>query len=785
MRRVSVITTFPVCFLLLSAFNTAQSGVEDALGSSGNAARGVSFIARSDFPTATNPKSMTIGDFNNDGLLDIATVTYAASSPSPIPNKLTILLGKGNGRFKAMPDLVIGSNLGSVAIVSGDFNGDASLDLAVANEFDGSVTILTGQGDGTFQKTAVVPVGIRLVALVIADFNNDGLLDLAALNSPLPVDPFSPPDPGSISILLGQGDGTFQPLPVLTVGRGPSSLALGDFNNDGIADLTVMDFQGVSVLIGQGSGAFQAPSVVSSAEAEIVAVGDFNGDGNADLATARLSGSSISILLGHGDGTFQTAPSVLVDGNRPSALAIADFDGDGIPDVAITDYLNSTVSIARGLGDGTFNALPSIGVGRSPRALAAGDFNRDGRVDLATANLSGDTVSILLSRRRGFEAAPAYKTGACCPSSLVVGDFDGDGQVDLAESNFPDKTISILRGVGNGRFQPTARMPVPDFPWEMAGADFDGDGRLDLAITNPGISGTGNRVSILLGQPDGSFQAAPLVTVGRAPTAIVSADLNSDGRPDLAVANDLDGTVSILLGGGDGTFQTAPTVLVGRNPLAMAAADLNSDGCIDLIVVNTNQNPLSQPGSISILLGQCDGTFRVAPEVTVGERPGSVAVGDLNGDGLLDLAVANAFGNPMSILLGNGDGTFKAAPDVAVSGEEVVMADFNGDGLQDLAVSSLNTNYVTILLGQGDGTFKVKLLVGVGQAPESMVQGDFNGDGLPDLATADYESQTVSILMNRSRTHRLSTDDVRVPRVSALDTMRWQGRVPPWHRTGM
>ena len=782
MRRLLVLTALPVCFLL-TGFNIAHTGGPDAAG--GNARRGVSFVARSDFPTAQSPASMTIGDFNNDGLLDIATVSNPSSFP-PIPNALTILLGKGNGTFKTLPDLVVGMNLGSRAVVTADFNGDSVLDLAVANAFDNSVTILTGQGDGTFQPTAVVTVGTRPVALVIADFNNDRVPDLAVLNAP--TDPINAP-PGSISILLGQGDGTFLGLPAISVGSTASSLVAGDFNNDGRADLAVADRNGVSILIGQGSGAFQAPSVVSSAFAQLLAVGYFNGDGNADLAgiaTATIQTSSLSILLGQGDGTFQLASSVLVNVGFPSALAIGDVDGDGIPDLAVTDGFNDLVSIATGRGDGTFNARPSIAVGTGPRALTVGDFKGNGRLDLATANQNGDSVSILLSRGRGrFEVAPAYPTGACCPSSLVVGDFDGDGVVDLAETNFPDSTISILKGLGNGRFQTTARTPAPNFPWEMAVADFDGDGHLDLAIANQDIGGGGNTVSILLGRGDLTFQTAPTVTVGSVPTAIVAADLNNDGRPDLAVTNDFGSSVSILLGNGDGTFQAAPTVPVGRNPLALAAADMNGDGCIDLVVANTNQNNMSVPGSISVLLGHCDGTFQIAPQVMVGVRPLSVAVGDLNGDGQLDLAVVNQFGNPpTSILLGNGDGTFQAAPDVSATGDRILIADFNGDGRQDLAVSNLYANDVTVLLGRGDGTFRVRRLAGVGQAPEFVVQADFNGDGFPDLATADYESQTVTILINRTGTDRfLNTDDVRAPGISTGvigGEMRLHELLPRW-----
>ena len=789
LRRLTVVTIFPLSLWLLSAFDTAHSAGADVRRSYRDARYGVSFIARSEFHTAPSPASMTTGDFDRDGVLDIATVSDPLSFPSTIPNTVTILLGRGVGAFTAMPDLILGANLRSRLVVAGEFNGDTSLDLAVANQFNGAVngnlSILTGSGDGTFETAGEVPVGKRPVALETADFNDDGRPDLAALNSPLGI---VVTEPASISILLGQGDGTFLPLPAVTVGSVAPSLAVGEFTNDGRTDLAVATSQGVSLLIGLGNGTFHAPSVVSSAPAGLLAVGDVDDDGHADLAvaTGRTGTTSMSILLGHGDGTFQTTSSVLMTGDRPSALAIGDFDGDDLLDLLIADFIG-TVSIARGLGGGTFNALLSIGVGNLPNAMAKGDLNRDGHLDVATANWGGDTVSILLSRGGGrFDVAPAYTTGACCPSSLVVEDFDGDGHVDLAESNFPDKSISILRGLGDGEFQSTTPVPAPDFPWEMAAADFNRDGRLDLATTNPGVGGDGTTVSILLRRNDGSYEPAPALSLGPIPVAIVSADLNRDGRADLAVT--FGASVSIFLGRGDGTFQTAPTVAVGPDPLAMVGADVNADSVVDLVVANTNQNPFDQPGSISILLGRGDGTFQVAPEITVGLRPISVAVGDLNGDDRLDLAVANQFGSPpMSILLGTGNGTFQAAPDVAITGNRVVIADFNRDRRQDLAVSNVDTNYVALLLGRGDGTFKVKLLAGVGQAPAFMVHSDFDGDGRLDLATADYSSQTVSILINRRRLHSfLDHGDVPVNAVSGFRQERHlDSRFPLWFRMAL
>jgi hypothetical protein len=299
---------------------------------------------------------MTLGDFNDDKLLDIATVSRSQNFPSPAPEALTILLGKGDGTFKALSDVSVGTNLGPVALVAGDFsrskrdkkdrcrrpsdpgcaNRHAVLDLAVANESDNSVSILRGEGDGTFLPTAVIKVGERPVALVTADFNKDGLTDLAALSSPtLRPSPFLPPAPGSIWILMGLGDGAFQSLPAVSVGSNASSLGVGDFNTDGVADFAVADGNGVSVLIGQGGGAFQSPSVVSPGAGAILTVADVDGNGKPDIATARRVGFDpaflTSIFLGDGSGAFHPAPSIVAKGSRPSALVSGDVDGNDFP----------------------------------------------------------------------------------------------------------------------------------------------------------------------------------------------------------------------------------------------------------------------------------------------------------------------------------------------------------------------------------------------------------------------------------------------------------------------
>jgi FG-GAP-like repeat/FG-GAP repeat len=733
----------------------------------------VSFIARREFAAGEAPVAVAVGDFNGDGRLDLVTVNGRFIFPSTIQNEVTILLGQGDGTFQATPGVVLGSNLGSVAIVVADFNGDRHLDLAVVNEFDATVSILLGRGDGTFQGPSMLRVGTDPVALAVGDFNGDRHLDLAVVNSPM--GSLEQPTPlGTVSILLGQGDGTFQAAPAVAVGRDPRSVAVGDFNGDRRLDLVVGNFADntVSILAGAGDGTFQAALAVEVGRQPIaMAVGDFNGDGRLDLAVANemfaLSVGTVSILLGRGDGTFQAGTPVPV-GRTPVSIAAGDFNGDGRLDVATTNLFDNTVSILLGQDDGTFQGMPAVAVGNFPVALAVGNFNGDRSLDIVTANRTANTVSVLLGHGDGtFQSALDVAVADVGTSSVVVGDFNGDRRLDIAATGFVDSTVTILLGDGNGTFQTTSPATVRNFPWQAAAGDFNGDGHLDLALANQEHGGIGNSVSILLGRGDGTFQEAPAVMVS-APVAVVVGDFNGDGRPDLAVTNDVGASVSIVLGRGDGTFQMAAAVPVGRNPLSLAIGDFNGDSHLDLAVTNTNQNPSSEPGSVSILLGRGDGTFQAMPEVIVGVRPVSVAVGDFNGDGHSDLAVVNQLDDPpneddppMSILLGRGDGTFQAAPDGVVGGFSfsVTVADFNSDGRQDLAGTNFG-NYVAILLGRGDGTFRPALLAGVGMEPESIAVGDFNGDGRPDLAIANYGSGTVSILINNTKHQRHKVREV-------------------------
>ncbi len=341
----------------------------------------------------------------------------------------TALLGKGalvegawTESFATSP--LANPNLGSNPIAVGDFNGDGILDVAVLNNNDpGILTVLLGNGDGTFSTKFSLSVGIFSGFITVGDFNGDGVPDLLIPNCcgyPL-------------TVLLGNGDGTFSAkTPSLAVS---GYIVVADFNGDGIQDLAVAG-DGLTVLLGNGDGTFttkSSPPVGNGADAVVVA--DFNADGIPDLATANYYDGTVTVLLGNGDGTF-TAKSAPSAGYYPRWITAADFNGDGIPDLAVANSVGSTIHVLLGNGDGTFNAVFDSAVGSTPETILVGDFNGDGIPDLATGNYFGDSISILLGNGDGtFTAEPSPVLGyQPVASSFAIGDFDGNGTLDMVTS---------------------------------------------------------------------------------------------------------------------------------------------------------------------------------------------------------------------------------------------------------------------------------------------------------------------------------------------------------------
>ncbi|HYL10798.1 MAG TPA: FG-GAP-like repeat-containing protein [Candidatus Acidoferrales bacterium] len=344
------------------------------------------------------------------------------------------------------------------------------------------------------------------------------------------------------------------------------------------------------------------------------------------------------------------------------------------------------------------------------------------------------------------------------PNALTAGDFNGDAHPDLAVVNGGDGTLTILLNTGSGSFTPANGSPIA-FPRNELGpdaisaADFNGDGHLDLAVANF----TSNNVTILLGNGDGTFTeaAGSPIAAGNGPTGIATGDFDGDGHADFAVTNTADNTVSIFLGNGKGGFAAAkgsPIALSSgaSGPSAIVAGDFNGDGRLDLAVTNKTSN------NVTVLLGNGNGTFTEAAgsPFAVGVAPVALTTTDFDGDGHLDLAIANSGDNTASIFLGRGDGTFVGATGsplaTGTAPFAVASADFNVDGRADLAVANSGDNTVSIFLGIGGGAFIPQFTLPTGSFPAALATADLNGDGRADLVIADEVSDQVSVILNPS-----------------------------------
>jgi tetratricopeptide (TPR) repeat protein len=357
------------------------------------------------------------------------------------------------------------------------------------------------------------------------------------------------------------------PITNLTTGNNPDFVTTADVNNDNFQDVLVANFTDgtLSVFLGAGLGLFQAPITVTVGKGPTwIATGNFNSTTNTadivDLAVANQTSNTVSILLGNGDGTFTNAPSsplTLPSGSSPTSIAVADFNKDGIPDLAVVNKDANTVSIFLGNGDGTFKATSTIVTGSTPTSIVAEAFNPSNPTlfDLAVTNSADNTLEIFIGNGDGtFQKGVTYATGVT-PLYVASADVNADGILDLAvadsgapiSSNTTGNSVSIFLGNGDGTFilpgSTRLDFPAGTNPTSLVIADFNSDGIPDIVTTATGD----NSFALLLGTGGGLFSAPIEVPVGDAPDSVATADFNGDGLPDLAVTNNGSNTVSIIL----------------------------------------------------------------------------------------------------------------------------------------------------------------------------------------------------------------------------------------------
>ena len=690
-----------------------------------------------------------------------------------------VAVAQSSSVFNGPRDYPVGSSPASVVI--GDFNGDGRPDIATANSVSNDVSVLLQNSDGTFQAAVRYPVGNGPASLQVGDVNGDGKLDLVSVNS----------TDSTLGILLGNGDGTFQAQQLTTLPSGSLPyLIVGDFNGDGKADVALgeplpqVGNYAVAVLLSNGDGTFQAPVTYPvNAAPEALAVGDFNNDGKPDIVSATTLVAGVSVLLGNGDGTFQTAvtsaTSVTILGHSYPFGLVADFNGDGNLDIATATFSSdggANVTLFLGNGDGTFRvdavSLPALNSAGAP--LAAGDLNGDGKPDLIAFGASPGVMILLNNGDGTFSEGPTLIFGS---GPMALADLNNDQKLDLvaavpnlSEALGQADIVSVLHGNGDGNFAqfPSYAVAVAATSGQtfapslaVVASDFDGNGKPDLAAPFVVPNETGLPQSVNLGlllNNGGGFQSAT-TTVAQSGnletgTAFVAAgDFNGDGKRDVAEA--YTGSVSILLGNGDGTFQSAVQYGAGiSGPIAVG--DFNGDGKLDVVGVNAAISP-----GVSVLLGKGDGTFGFPVNSSTSSAVTGVTAADFNGDGKLDVAALTRTGAAVALqlLLGNGDGTFStgATYNVGFNPTAIASGDLNGDGITDIIVGNSNgfdivnqvdtPSSIVVLLGIGDGTFQTPVTTVMGNGISSIAIADFNRDGKADLAFSNTGWGDISLVL--------------------------------------
>ena len=733
-----------------------------------------------------------LGDFNGDGTMDVARVV-TDSSGNP---EISVLLSNGDGTFKAAAITALPADTDAPFIV-GDLNGDGKDDLVLVQPYGGNCTrahgtvapqtvipcgasifVFISNGDGTFAVPANYSVtGSSLQGGLLTDIDGDGKLDVLAFDSSTPA---------AVIEMLGNGDGTFQTpstLGQLTT-NAPNNMIFADFNGDGKIDFAGQTETGIQVTLATGAGLFaNAPASLSTPDGQNGAcnftTGDLTGDSKPEIVSFNCNANTVTVYVNQGDGSFGTGVYYNNNGDQNQGVydgMVADMNGDGKNDVVVINDNAADVSVFLGHGDGSLSVEPSsyaVG-GYAWNTPLIADFNGDGLMDVVE---SDDLYSLVYLQGYGdgtFRASPTYDLPnsfgqSAYTYSVATGDFNGDGIADVVVGqvrNYASTGVVVYLGKGDGSFYPGDTYGTSANMSYVAVGDFNGDGKLDIAA----IDRDNSLVQIFLGDGDGTFSIGAAYITSPAGNSssqnLVVGDFDKDGKLDIAVANSNTQDVGVLLGHGDGTFAGAVSYpLSGFSAYDIKAADLNGDGYLDLAVTAYTDGP----PAIGILLANSNapGTFANVQFVTVSGDPNNVALGDLNKDGKIDMAVTEraglSFNGQIEIFLNDGTGTFAAAPTTypasALGGAagdswplDIQMFDMNGDGNLDLVY--LNDDYGTlaVALGNGDGTIAAPTEFPSTEYVAGLALADVNGDGATDVLTGEDEAGGFSVFLNTNGT---------------------------------
>jgi len=790
---------------------------------------------------------MALVDINKDNRDDILVVDGYGQV-------VKVYLNDGSGGFPSTPTSTAGTAAGPVAVATGDFNNDGKVDLVAVNGGANSVTVQLGDGAGSFNTPRDFAVDGSPVGVAVGDFDNDGKADLAVLSS------------ATIRLLKGNGDGTFTDFPTASIstGRGNTSgatmIAQGSMNGDAFPDLVISNHgtRNVSVLLGNGDGTFKTPIVKSVTDLPVALyIAELNGDAYQDVAvalerTGAASDQNVQILWGNGDGTFTSDVNLTTAADTVTSVVVADLDADGKPDMVVPNesggigimFLCNEQGVC--FDTGPFANPPESGFQQQqPTGVAVGDsvavqaghLTGDAYPDVIILSADGSAIDVVINTTGGAPPSPTTPGGAGTPTltpptatpiaptptftwtftpvptatptpiptapygvcntndpgqpavggrpvAVAVGDFYHDARNPaIAVADNQGNRVVLLKTQTSsvasdpcgvlGLTQGTALENIAA-PIALATADFDRDGKLDLAVV--GSAG----LSVFFGDGNGGFQAASgnPMPAGTSPNSVAVADFNRDGLPDIVVSNVSSNDVSIFFGNDQRAFDSACTVSVGRNASLVAAEDLNGDGRPDFAVASQQTNDvvafLQSVSSGTPPVPTCPSvalTFTSLPAVKLSQQPHAIAFDNFDPSNPSRPGFAVALSSNLSGADGSvrvflasaptsGGLSYSSAGTLTVTSPEGAQSgsfpsamgtgDVNGDGRPDLIVTDQANGTLVIFLANGNGSFATSLIPKPieGQGPVGIAVADIDGDGIPDVVTANQDDASVSVLVS-------------------------------------
>jgi hypothetical protein len=705
------------------------------------------FSNQQTYPTGiySLPYSVVVNDFNNDNYLDIAVANYGA-------NNIGIFLGFGNGTFDNQKIFSTGSSR-PLFIGSGDFNNDNRSDIAVANYGTNDISVLLGYGNGSFQDqiTSFTGYDSLLYSLALGDFNEDNHLDIAIANY----------DTDNIGIFLGYGNGSYesQKIYTTTYGSNPSSVAVGDFNNDNHSDIVVANSGNgnVGILLGFGNGTFAAQTtylIDLNSHLQHISIGNFNNDGELDVVVVDSENDRLYILSGYGNGTFSSVTTYdTISESYPVSIVVTNFDKDNQSDIVVANYGTNDVLVLIG-----YTSEPSARqknyffcYGCQPNSVVISDFNNDNHLDIAATGIVSDGVLLMTGYDNGiFGAYKEFLTGNnSWPQQLCANDLNNDNLTDIVSANVLSDNVGVLLGQDNGIFAPvvTYSTGIGSMPGRLAIADVNNDNRLDIITANINI----DCVGVFLGHGNGSFATVLQFStgIGSRPFAIAIGDVNNDKHPDILTANVDSGSISILFGDDNVTFSKLNVFLTGYNsgPISIALADFNSDNCLDIAITNIIA------GNLAVYLGDGIGSFVTETTYSFGSisEPHYAIIADFNHDDRYDIAVSVYGNDELVLFFGYGNGSFQVTRTFHTGfGSRpwgIAVADFNNDKQLEIVVALEGSGQIAILTQYFAADFANQATYSTGSAPQpySIAIGDLNNDNRSDIIVANSGTDNLEI----------------------------------------